>query len=60
MSINTVKKIHNPKTNANDEIYLMLYYSDGKEFCVPKDENNRHYQDILQWLADGNTIQEAD
>tara|TARA_R110001592_G_scaffold361909_1_gene674042 strand:- start:46 stop:228 length:183 start_codon:yes stop_codon:yes gene_type:complete len=60
MSINTVKKIHNPRTDAIDEIYLMLYYSDGKEFCVPKDENNRHYREILEWVADGNTIQEAD
>jgi hypothetical protein len=27
---------------------------------VPLDENNRHYQDILKWVDEGNTIQEAD
>ena len=27
---------------------------------VPLDENNRHYQEIQEWVADGNTIQEAD
>tara|TARA_R110000824_G_scaffold172315_2_gene350111 strand:+ start:314 stop:496 length:183 start_codon:yes stop_codon:yes gene_type:complete len=60
MSITTVKKIHNPRTNADDEMYLKLNYSNEKEFCVPKDENNRHYREILEWVADGNTIQEAD
>tara|TARA_R100000995_G_C3406676_1_gene87453 strand:- start:15 stop:221 length:207 start_codon:yes stop_codon:yes gene_type:complete len=27
---------------------------------VPRDENNRHYQEILKWVEDGNTIEEAD
>ncbi len=27
---------------------------------VPLTEDNRHYRDILKWVADGNTIQEAD
>ena len=27
---------------------------------VPQDEANTDYQNILQWVADGNTIQEAD
>ena len=29
---------------------------DGVEYCVPIDEANRHYQEILLWVADGNTI----
>ena len=33
---------------------------DGKELSVPLDPNNRHYQAILEWVAEGNTIQEAD
>jgi len=32
----------------------------GKDVCVPLDENNTDYQAILQWVADGNTIAEAD
>ena len=31
-----------------------------REICAPMVEENRHYQEILQWVADGNTIQEAD
>ena len=36
--------------------------SDGshRELSVPIDEANTDYQAILQWVADGNTIQEAD
>jgi len=33
---------------------------DGKDWSVPLAEDNRHYQAILQWVADGNTIEEAD
>jgi len=27
---------------------------------VPIDEDNKDYQAILEWVAEGNTIQEAD
>jgi len=33
---------------------------DDKEMFVPLDPANRHYQAILEWVAEGNTIQEAD
>jgi len=33
---------------------------DGTEMFVPLDPNNRHYAAILEWVADGNTIEEAD
>ena len=33
---------------------------DGVEMQIPKDPANRHYAAILEWVADGNTIQEAD
>ena len=37
-----------------------LTYDDNSFCYVPLNEDNRHYQEILQWVADGNTIQEAD
>jgi len=32
----------------------------GEGCSVPLDPANRHYQAILEWVADGNTIQDAD
>lgn len=47
----------NPKTNENEGISCVF---DGKTICVPLDPANRHYAAILEWVAEGNTIQEAD
>jgi len=33
---------------------------DAKKIYIPLDPDNRHYQAILEWVADGNTIQDAD
>ena len=33
---------------------------DNQELIVPLDPANRHYQAIQEWVAEGNTIQEAD
>ena len=32
---------------------------DGQEMFVPLDPANRHYEAILEWVADGNTIEAA-
>tara|TARA_B110000285_G_C14500472_1_gene327899 strand:+ start:295 stop:495 length:201 start_codon:yes stop_codon:yes gene_type:complete len=32
---------------------------DGVEMSVPLDPANRHYEAILEWVADGNTIEAA-
>lgn len=41
----------------NDAITAVI---DGKTLSVPLDPDNRHYAAILEWVAEGNTIQEAD
>jgi len=33
---------------------------DGIDMSVPLDPANRHYQAIQEWVAEGNTIEEAD
>ena len=33
---------------------------DGETLFVPIDSANRHYQAILEWVEDGNTIEDAD
>jgi len=30
------------------------------EYSVPMNNDNTDYQTVLQWVADGNTIQESD
>lgn len=33
---------------------------DGVEMQIPMDPANRHYAAILEWVAEGNTIEEAE
>ena len=33
---------------------------DGVQYTIPMDTANRHYQAIQEWVAEGNTIEEAD
>ena len=47
------KDDYNNNTSVNATI-------DGVKYSVPMDEENTHYQEILKWVADGNTIEEAD
>ena len=52
--ISTVEKIYSDII-PNDFNYKITYESG--EYCfVPHIEENRHYQEILEWVAEGNTI----
>tara|TARA_R100000781_G_C4042980_1_gene114666 strand:+ start:588 stop:773 length:186 start_codon:yes stop_codon:yes gene_type:complete len=39
---------------------IIVTNSAGSIFSVPIDADNRHYQGILAWVAEGNTIADAD
>ena len=54
MIIETVKKVNNEFGNFAN-IYLV-----NSIYNVPKDEANTDYQNILKWVEEGNTIEEAD
>ena len=41
--------------NNNDFCYIVTF-QDGTKWSVPHNEANRHYQEILEWVAAGNTI----
>jgi hypothetical protein len=45
--------------DTNKNLYMILTVKDNKTFSVPLDEANRHYQAIQEWVAEGNTIEEA-
>ena len=59
----TVKYYKDPVTNENLSIEI-IYPKDSnnsiRKICVPLDQTNTEYQAILKWVAEGNTIQEAD
>ena len=42
-------------TNTFANSYKVTF-SDGVISHVPHSENNRHYQEIQQWIADGGTV----
>lgn len=37
-----------------------VIYDNGDKLFVPLNESNRHYQEVLQWVADGNEIGEPE
>ena len=47
-------------TNHLDERVGINATIDGQEMSVPLDPDNRHYQAIQEWVAEGNTIEDAD
>ena len=46
-----------PEDNPMRQIKATI---DDTVMFVPINSENRHYQAILEWVADGNTIAEAD
>ena len=46
------------KIQGEEKYTTIIRLSDGA--LIPMNENNTDYQEILKWVAEGNTIQEAD
>ena len=65
--IKSVTKIwsYNRDTEQNDilgsyKMVLQVENKDDRILFVPLDETNSDYKEIQEWVANGNTIQEAD
>jgi hypothetical protein len=58
----TVKYIKDLITDVNCAVRITYPAVDGISLTldVPMSENNTDYQNILKWVAEGNTIQEDD
>ena len=58
-----IKYKKNRNTGEVNQVSVM-YPADSDSnkihLSIPMDENNTDYQNILAWVAEGNTIQEAD
>jgi hypothetical protein len=59
IKITNAKYWRYPLNNEITHIYCNINDSSEQSF-VPIDENNKHYQAIQEWVAEGNTIQDAD
>ena len=57
MNITNAKYIDSTQSGINDAIVATI---DGVLMFVPLDPDNRHYQAILEWVAEGNKIEDAD
>ena len=57
MSFTDVKYVKDDLTNKNGAINFKL---NGEYWSIPISEDNRHYQAILKWVAEGNKIEYAD
>ena len=60
MNIDTVQKVIDETTNRLDSYKVTLVGDNETRLCVPLEPANRHYQAIQEWVAEGNTIQEAE
>jgi hypothetical protein len=55
-----IKKVKKQKIDEKQTNTLEVTFDDNIISHVSINEDNRHYQAILQWVEDGNTIEEAD
>ena len=59
MNIQLIKYILDENGN-NGNVLMMQLEGDTKKWYVPTDPANTDYIAIQKWVAEGNTIQEAD
>ena len=62
---NATIKYYNSPDGSSEKTIEVVYpvQSDGKsiqKLYIPMNNENTDYQNILKWVEDGNTIQEAD
>ncbi len=60
MSIESAQYIKSTNANPNDENTSIKAVIGGETWSVPLDPTNRHYQAIQEWVAEGNTIEDAE
>ena len=61
-TINTAQYVAPPieDDSANPTIIKVTFVGDSLEYFVPIDTDNSDYQAVQDWVADGNTIADAD
>ena len=59
MNIQSAKYLIISYEDAPDKTVIQAVI-DGRNMSIPINSDNRHYAAILEWVDEGNTIQEAD
>ena len=52
--------IYKLSKNLDGNVTCVLTEKDGLVICIPMSENNRRYQEYLEWVAEGGVAEEAD
>ena len=60
MNIQNAKYFNKSTPNEENEINNIQATIDNVLYHIPLNPANRHYQAILEWVAEGNKIAEAD
>jgi len=60
IDINSIKSAKYMTDSMSDGNYCINIEDDNGKHSVPIDTANTDYQAIQKWVADGNTIEEAD
>ena len=58
--MHSVKYVADPFTGENNSVEIVLEESSNRKFIASYNSNNRFYQAIQEWVAEGNTIADAD
>ena len=58
MTITSAQYVNDTANGINNASIVAII--DGTKMSVPLDPANRHYAAILEWVAEGNTIQDAE
>ena len=60
MNITLAQWVKNPQKPKEQPLSIAITIDDNKEVFVPKDPDNRHYQEILKQVKEGKlTIKDA-
>ena len=60
MSVTSAKYVSVTNEDGSKTNSTIKAVISGVEWSIPLKPNNRHYQEVQEWVAAGNTIEEAD
>ena len=61
-SVPSIKSVKKQMSSFDSSVVcnLKVTYNDDSVWTIPLNKDNSHYQQVLEWVDAGNTIEEAD